>query len=208
MKGSGCGKEASSAQAMSAASIEDDHLLNGNLHTTIMVRNLPRKVLAADLLAELENYISRKHFDFVSVPWDRKSPSNLGFAFVNFSTPQMAAKAHECMDGQVWRAVASTKRIKIVAARIQGLRKNILHCIGVMSPELNEKSHPLIFIRGQQVNFHVAVNIATQQVQQQQQVMDTVPGLQQHSEMRGRECNQDEGGAGPHRPSSQHQQQQ
>lgn len=59
--------------------------------TTMMMRNLPRSFPQTNLLALLELDFSG-HYDFVYLPFSFDKKQNLGFAFINFRTPQKASE--------------------------------------------------------------------------------------------------------------------
>jgi len=131
--------------------------------TTLMFRSLPRKYTVNDLAAEIQEHVNKDCFDFVSLPWDAQKPSNLGYAFVNFTHPTHAAKVRAGMDDQPWRLIRSPKKARILTAYVQGLSNNVLHCAGNISPEVEEAHYPIVVYRGSQINFRTAIAIFTAQ---------------------------------------------
>lgn len=67
--------------------------------TTIMLRNVPKKYTAWELVLDVERFAARSAFDFVYVPCDKSSVTNMSYAFVNFVEPGVAALACCHMDG-------------------------------------------------------------------------------------------------------------
>eukprot|EP00405_Crypthecodinium_cohnii_P044486 CAMPEP_0206588816 /NCGR_PEP_ID=MMETSP0325_2-20121206/38524_1 /ASSEMBLY_ACC=CAM_ASM_000347 /TAXON_ID=2866 /ORGANISM="Crypthecodinium cohnii, Strain Seligo" /LENGTH=354 /DNA_ID=CAMNT_0054097199 /DNA_START=194 /DNA_END=1256 /DNA_ORIENTATION=- len=125
--------------------------------TTMMVRNLPRRYLPADLLYELEEVVSEESFNFLSVPWEISNASNLGFGVVNFLTADIATTVRDQMDGRCWKKVQSVKTIRMLPAKIQGLRNNILHSLQARPHWTSEEHNPIVFLAGKRVSFAAAV---------------------------------------------------
>lgn len=118
--------------------------------TTLMIRNLPRRFTAWDLVAELELYMRRSAFNFVYVPWDRKNSNNMGYAFVNFTETNSAALAYSSMEGQEWRLGARARLMKLVPAHVQGLAQNLGRY--AEQGEAPDAGHfPLVFLDGSPV---------------------------------------------------------
>lgn len=92
--------------------------------TTIMMRNLPRKYTSWDLVYELERFTTRASFDFVYVPWDRSSVTNMSYAFVNFVDSGVAMCITRHMDGRAW-AGSPGRVARIRPAHVQGLAVNL-----------------------------------------------------------------------------------
>jgi hypothetical protein len=53
------------------------------------------------------------------LPHDRKCSSNMGYAFVNLTTPEAARGLHYALHGARWKVHGTKKVIDIRAARIQ-----------------------------------------------------------------------------------------
>lgn len=93
--------------------------------TTLMIRNLPRKFAAWDMVAELRLHALPGTFDFVYVPWDRKGVDNVGYAFANFLDATLAAEVLASMNGADWRTGFRCRPIKVQPAHVQGLDANL-----------------------------------------------------------------------------------
>merc|ERR1719313_3185507 len=83
------------------------------VNTTIMLRNVPKLLTRTMLLAELESQGFAGKFDFVYLPVDfdetTRCGQNFGHAFINFISPQDAARARERFTGFVAWAVECEK---------------------------------------------------------------------------------------------------
>lgn len=124
--------------------------------TTLMIRNLPRKFTAWDLVAELEFYMPRSSFDFVYVPWDKKNSNNVGYGFVNFVDVDSSAHARASLDGREWRTGARARVIRLLPALMQGLQENL--CRFVEAREHRDEGHvPLVFLGGVLVSVDMAM---------------------------------------------------
>lgn len=130
--------------------------------TSLMMRNLPRKYTVSEVLMELSMHVPREAINFVSVPWDMQTRCNVGFAFVSFADPSSAARVFAAFDGNTWKLAQSAKKIKALSAHVQGLAKNILHCGTALPQGLDTKYFPIVLVRGQQVDFLLALSVVQQ----------------------------------------------
>ncbi|OIW04479.1 hypothetical protein TanjilG_01652 [Lupinus angustifolius] len=106
--------------------------------TTVMIRNIPNQFTFCDLLKILdehcfelnknaENVAAYSKFDFLYLPMDfrkhaiEKKLSNLGYAFVNFTSPSAAFKFYMRFNGFVWNVTTNRKTCEINAAQYQGV---------------------------------------------------------------------------------------
>ncbi|TKY56207.1 terminal ear1 [Spatholobus suberectus] len=105
--------------------------------TTVMIRNIPNQFKFDDLLLILDEHCLQQNkdaddpanwskFDFVYLPMDyrkhaiEKSMSNLGYAFVNFTTPSAAFKFYHEFQGLEWDVAQNKKICEINLAQYQG----------------------------------------------------------------------------------------
>ncbi|CAK9327746.1 unnamed protein product [Citrullus colocynthis] len=107
--------------------------------TTVMIKNIPNQFKRRDLLQLLDRYCqvmnqqrnSRPDFcaseyDFVYLPmdfmrsWYERKVSNLGYAFVNFTTAMAASQFCAVYHNYKWDVNVNKKICEITEARIQG----------------------------------------------------------------------------------------
>ncbi|CAJ1971831.1 unnamed protein product [Sphenostylis stenocarpa] len=120
-----------------------------SLITTVMIRNVPNQFRFNDLLHILDEHCLLQNksivdpeewskFDFVYLPMDyrkhaiEKRVSNLGYAFVNFTTPKAAFGFYRQFQGLEWDVAQNKKICEINVAQYQG--KDTL--IGIFQPKV------------------------------------------------------------------------
>eukprot|EP00428_Durinskia_dybowskii_P039415 CAMPEP_0170276262 /NCGR_PEP_ID=MMETSP0116_2-20130129/38116_1 /TAXON_ID=400756 /ORGANISM="Durinskia baltica, Strain CSIRO CS-38" /LENGTH=333 /DNA_ID=CAMNT_0010527535 /DNA_START=70 /DNA_END=1073 /DNA_ORIENTATION=- len=124
--------------------------------TTLLVRGIPRKYSAWDVVRELDAIMDPEAYDFVYVARKRNAPSNMGFAFLNFVSPASAQAAFNLMSGQQWKSSGS---LKVSAADVQGLASNLRrfrNAVGYLQGR-DIAQAPLVFKDGEQVPIDVAL---------------------------------------------------
>uniref|UniRef100_A0A0R0GV62 Mei2-like C-terminal RNA recognition motif domain-containing protein n=1 Tax=Glycine max TaxID=3847 RepID=A0A0R0GV62_SOYBN len=111
--------------------------------TTVMIRNIPNQFKFEDLQLILDEHCFKQNksaedpkawskFDFVYLPMDygkhaiEKKKSNLGYAFVNFTTPAAAFKFYSEFQGFEWDVAKNKKICEINVAQYQEFCKKIL----------------------------------------------------------------------------------
>jgi len=132
--------------------------------TTLIFRHVPRKYTKYDVVVALEQHVTRLDFNFVHVPWDRYSASNMGFAFVNFVNPATALKILAEMQGSLWPGDARLRPMKVMPSHAQGLTANLQkHMANVREPD---RTHcPLILSEGEEVPIRTLL-LQIEQIQQ------------------------------------------
>jgi RNA recognition motif-containing protein len=100
----------------------------GQAITTLMIRNIPNRCSQRELIGELERVGFAGCFDFVYVPLDLGTMSNVGYAFVNFIHPTYASRCMEMLPKhQFSRQRKSGKPVAVSPAHMQGLEANLRH---------------------------------------------------------------------------------
>lgn len=100
----------------------------GQAITTLMVRNIPNRCSQRELISELERAGLAGCFDFVYVPLDLGTMSNVGYAFVNFIHPAFASQCIQVLPKhQFSRQRKSGKPVAVSPAHMQGLEANLRH---------------------------------------------------------------------------------
>lgn len=101
--------------------------------TTVMVRNIPNKYTGPMLVQELNLLGFKRKFNFVYVPMDQTkaegqaSSWNVGYAFVNFISPEFAKKCEEKLTDYKFVRFRQRRETRVLPARLQGLRANLEH---------------------------------------------------------------------------------
>merc|ERR1719324_1157647 len=98
--------------------------------TTLMVRNLPNKLTPAMIVECINELGYDGKYDYLFVPIDTNAPGwanrNLGYCFLNLTSPAIAKRFCEVTYGFSFRqAVSSTKTSKISIAEEQGVMRNL-----------------------------------------------------------------------------------
>lgn len=89
--------------------------------TTVMVRGIPCSFSQGRVLQLLDDAGLAGKFNFFYLPCAGKSPSNLGYAFVNFVDAESASTCQAMLDGVALDPKRSVKLCSIAPADIQGL---------------------------------------------------------------------------------------
>jgi len=160
----GAGRSSSSAKRLSHASVPKVMDFGGKVQqdtkvrskatavTTLMVRNIPNAYTRDMFVEELGVLGFTGEYDFLYLPIDRSTQWNVGYAFVNFGTPEAAARCRAALAGYVFCCYphGSGKVTQVSPANLQGLEDNLefysktaVQCTG------SEASRPLV-LRGQE----------------------------------------------------------
>jgi hypothetical protein len=98
--------------------------------TTMMIRNIPGRYSQNDLMADLHDLGFAETYDFLYIPMDKGTSTNVGYAFVNFVDITWAQKCTVSLDGYHFargRKRVSNKAASVSVAYLQGLEKNLQH---------------------------------------------------------------------------------
>ena len=87
--------------------------------TTVMIRNIPCRWSAEDLLSVLAHVIDSS-WDLLYMPCKTAEVANAGYAFMNFCSSQDTLRLFNAMHGRQWPHTRSGKICEIRYARIQG----------------------------------------------------------------------------------------
>merc|ERR1712216_1021673 len=97
------------------------HKVDESMWTTVMIRNIPNRYTPQDLIDELPQEI-----DFMHLPKASKTVANLGYAFVNLTSPAAARDFIAEFEGHQWaKQTNSRKRASLSFAKLQGLQENV-----------------------------------------------------------------------------------
>lgn len=96
--------------------------------TTLMIRNIPNRYSQRELINELKSLGFGGTFDFLYIPLDLGTMSNVGYAFVNFIDHVWAEKCMEVFHNYRFRRHRQAGKVAAVSvAHIQGLDGNLRH---------------------------------------------------------------------------------
>jgi len=95
--------------------------------TTVMLRHIPNKYTQASLLNELNRMGFSGRYDFFYLPMDVHNRTNVGYAFINFLTPQDALRFSRTLTNYKFQQHSSQKIATVSPAHVQGLVRNLFH---------------------------------------------------------------------------------
>lgn len=97
--------------------------------TTLMIRNIPNCYTQRELISELESSGFRGSFDFLYLPVDKGTLSNVGYAFVNFVDHDSAMRCMRVFHHYRFKRhkTSSGKVATVSVAHLQGLEENLKH---------------------------------------------------------------------------------
>jgi RNA recognition motif-containing protein len=114
--------------------------------TTFMLRNIPNRLTAADLIKKISCLGFQENFDFFYMPLDLQSKQNKGYAFINLLDDEIAAKFLNCVNGTQIEGRLSSKEIHVCTAAAQGLLENLCR---ITHTNWSKKEHmPLVRVDG------------------------------------------------------------
>jgi hypothetical protein len=115
--------------------------------TTLMVKNIPNKYTQKMLLSLMEERFAGVQFpfDFFYLPIDFKNRCNVGYAFINMTTPHAIPALVEEFHGRRWPKFNSEKICKISYARIQGKNSLIQHFQNSSLLHEDKRCRPVLF---------------------------------------------------------------
>eukprot|EP00931_Biecheleriopsis_adriatica_P018969 TRINITY_DN13078_c0_g1_i5.p1 TRINITY_DN13078_c0_g1~~TRINITY_DN13078_c0_g1_i5.p1 ORF type:complete len:482 (+),score=94.74 TRINITY_DN13078_c0_g1_i5:88-1533(+) len=125
------------------------------MHTTVMLRNLPLNYNRAMVLAMLDEEGFSGRYDFLYLPMDFETGACLGYAFVNLVEPLAASELFEKFSGYSKWSVPSSKVCEVCSSPQQGLQTNIdrYRNSTVMHASVPDEYKPVVFTGGVQVAF-------------------------------------------------------
>ncbi len=115
--------------------------------TTLMLRNIPNRMVQADVLAAFARLGLGGTYDFLYAPVDFRTRCGLGYAFVNAVSGAAAAAIHAALDGRAWGA-PSAKVAAVSYARLQGRDALVAHFAAATFPADGDALQPRVFARG------------------------------------------------------------
>jgi len=124
--------------------------------TTVMMKNIPNKYTQDSVMDLIHRKGFKASYDFLYLPIDFRSKSNMGYAFINFSTPEDAQRFVASFTGfQDWQ-FNSVKVCEVTWSRpYQGLAAHIdrYRNSPTMHTSIPAEFKPAIFFAGQRLPF-------------------------------------------------------
>ncbi|KAM0754224.1 hypothetical protein T439DRAFT_173967 [Meredithblackwellia eburnea MCA 4105] len=96
-----------------------------DLRTTLMIKNVPTRMTDAALQAITDETVGRQ-YDFLYLRIDFASEYNVGYGFINFTSPAALLKFAQTRVGTRWNACQSDKLVIASYANIQG-KENLIN---------------------------------------------------------------------------------
>lgn len=93
--------------------------------TTLMLKNIPCRKSQEEVMSHIDQKGFGNRYDFFYLPRDVKFRANLGYAFINFLTPEDATAFSDEMNGYRFSSSGSVKACTVVPAHVQGLVNNL-----------------------------------------------------------------------------------
>lgn len=141
-----------SSRTKSATELQDDLKFDSTVpvesltRTTLMVRNLPNKYQAADVIELLKSVGLEGTYDFLYVPIDYKNATaNLGYAFINMVDPKDSLRLFHAFAGKRWDEKGSKKVCEISYGRVQGFDALVNHFKEAKFPSREARFVPLVW---------------------------------------------------------------
>lgn len=128
--------------------------------TTVMIKNIPNKYNLKLLLKTLDKHCMKcneeiandgkglplSSYDFVYLPIDFINKCNVGYGFVNMTSPQGAWRLYKAFHLQAWQVFNSRKICQVTYARLQGLEALKEHFRNSKFPsEMEQYELPVVF---------------------------------------------------------------
>ncbi|XP_058102062.1 protein terminal ear1 homolog [Magnolia sinica] len=113
-----------------------EETISKDTRTTVMIKNIPNKYSQKLLLNMLDNHCIHCNeqiaegeeedeplsaYDFVYLPIDFTNKCNVGYGFVNLTSPKAAWRLYKSFHLQAWEVFNSRKICQVTYARLQGL---------------------------------------------------------------------------------------
>lgn len=126
--------------------------------TTVMIKNIPNKYSQKLLLNMLDNHCIHcneqisdgddqpmSSYDFVYLPIDFNNKCNVGYGFVNMTSPEATWRLYKAFHHQHWEVFNSRKICEVTYARVQGLESLKDHFKNSKFPCELEHYLPVVF---------------------------------------------------------------
>jgi len=117
--------------------------------TTAMLRNIPNRYTQATLLQVIDSTGFEQEYDFFYLPMDTQNRTNVGYCFINFTTPAGLEKFMDTFVGYSFNDHSSSKIARVTPAHIQGFIENIRHFSNrAVAQSRNSQYRPIVIHQG------------------------------------------------------------
>ncbi|KAJ1279312.1 hypothetical protein BS78_04G145600 [Paspalum vaginatum] len=125
--------------------LDVDRIMRGeDSRTTLMIKNIPNKYTSKMLLAAIDES-HKGTYDFIYLPIDFKNKCNVGYAFINMTSPQHIIPFYQTFNGKKWEKFNSEKVASLAYARIQGKTALIAHFQNSSLMNEDKRCRPILF---------------------------------------------------------------
>ncbi|CAM6089667.1 unnamed protein product [Calypogeia fissa] len=122
-----------------------DRIMRGeDSRTTLMIKNIPNKYTSKMLLAAIDEH-HRGTYDFIYLPIDFKNKCNVGYAFINMTSPSRIVPFYQAFNGKKWEKFNSEKVASLAYARIQGKAALVAHFQNSSLMNEDKRCRPILF---------------------------------------------------------------
>ena len=114
--------------------------------STVMLRNVPYDARQRGVLSLLDEEGFKGLFRFFYAPLDFKSKNNLGYAFIDFKSLEIAKEFFHHFDGKkITSRPGWDKPLRVCWARVQGLEANVEHYRNSPVNDMPTEFKPMLF---------------------------------------------------------------
>jgi hypothetical protein len=125
-----------------------------------MLRNIPNRYTQASLIDELDGVGFSGRYDFFYLPMDVHNRTNVGYAFINFLTPDDAQRFYNIFKEYMFKRHSSKKIAGVSPAHVQGLLSNLEHFLNrAVTQSRDGQYRPIVFLDGQKCELQEALAI-------------------------------------------------
>jgi len=117
--------------------------------TTCMLRHIPNRYTAEEVLAEMLAVGFEGAFDFFYLPIDFKTKRNRGYSFINFRDAADTVRFVQSFHGKILKRYATHKILEVSPALTQGFEANVAQYVRKDAQRIqNPWFRPMIFADG------------------------------------------------------------
>mmetsp|Transcript_6649 Transcript_6649/g.14506 ORF Transcript_6649/g.14506 Transcript_6649/m.14506 type:complete len:390 (-) Transcript_6649:181-1350(-) len=169
---------------MDLEAANEGYTSQGKPMTTAMLRNIPNKYSQASLLKEIDSMGFIGSYNFFYLPMDTHNQTNVGYAFINFTSPDDMTRFAQIFTGHHFVMLPSQKIARVSPAHIQGFVENIYHFANcAVTHSHNRHYRPIVIYQGRRRD--IADVVAELQCQQWSQSYQLDPATFQGADGAG-----------------------